>query len=112
MPVGGLRRKHFAPARGTDDLDREADFLRYLAMQRLGHGLAEFDAPAGQGMQALAGWPSAAHQQNFAVAKDRGADGELGSLERRGRNLGHQSMIPTRRAARAQSGNRLSEANF
>ena len=48
MPLAGLGGEHLAPARQTDDPDRQPGFLRHLTLQGAGQGLAEFDAPTGQ----------------------------------------------------------------
>jgi hypothetical protein len=60
-------------------------------MQGCMEGFAKFDPAARQRIKTL-GWRSrAAHQQDLAIAKDRGTDGQLGM----GRlHVGRQGMIP------------------
>ena len=48
-------------------------------MQRRVQRFAEFDPAAGQRIKSLGRRARAPHQQNLAVAKDRGADGKLGT---------------------------------
>ena len=78
MPAAAGSRQHLAPSGEADDLDLQPGFLVDLAMQRRVQRFAEFDPAAGQRVKALARRAGAPHQQDLAVAKDRGADGELG----------------------------------
>ena len=78
MPAAAGSRQHLAPAGEVDDLDFQPGFLVDLAMQGGVQRFAEFDPAAGERIEAFAGRARAAHQQDLAVAKDRGADGELG----------------------------------
>ena len=77
MPPTGTSRQHLAKAGQTQNLDSQAGFLIDLAMKRRLQRFAEFDPAAGERVEALARRAGAPDQQDPAVAKDRGADGEL-----------------------------------
>src|SRR5206468_1596054 len=67
------------PAGQVQNLYTQAGFLVDLAMQRCMQRFAEFDPAARERIKPLARRARAADQQNLAIAKDRGADGELGA---------------------------------
>ena len=73
-------RQHLAPAGEADNLDFQRGFLSDLAMQGGVQRFAEFDTAARQRIETLGRRARAPHQQNPVAAKDRGADGELGTL--------------------------------
>jgi len=91
MPAALSSRHHLAPSGEVDDLDLQAGFLIDFTMHGGVQGFAEFDPAARQRIKAP-GWRSRApHQQDFAIAKDRGADGQLGMGRWEGRR---QGIIP------------------
>src|ERR1700712_5161790 len=75
--LGG--RQHLAPSGELQNFDSKPGFLVDLAMQRRVQRFAEFDPAAGERVKALARRAGTANQQNLAVAKDRAADGKLGT---------------------------------
>ena len=79
VPAAVGCRQHLAPAGEAQNLDSQAGFLVDLAVQRGVQRFAEFDPAAGERVKALARRAGAADQQDLAVAKDRAADGELGT---------------------------------
>ena len=78
MSAAAGSRQHLAPSCEANDFDLERGFFRDFAMQRRMKRFAEFDPPARQRIETPGRRSGAPHQQDFSVAKDRGADGELG----------------------------------
>jgi hypothetical protein len=106
MTASAGSRQHLAPSGEPGNLYPERGLLVDFAMQGSVQRFPEFDPAAGQRIKALARRARPPHQQDLAVAKDRGADGELGMRRRRsdqamiqkGRNRWSDWSMPDRPA--------------
>lgn len=87
---------HLAIARKYQGLDLQAGFLADFANHGLGERLPQFDHAAGEGKQAVSWGVCPAHNQNPALAENRGADRKIGPrriCSRFGAGAG-QGLIP------------------
>src|SRR6516164_642181 len=82
VPGAACSRQHLAPAGKSYNLDAKRGLLVDLAVQGRVQGFSELDAATRQRIEAPGRRARAPHQEDLAVAEDRGADRELGTCGR------------------------------